>query len=404
LAHPLVEEFAWAIELLLALSCLRLGGAWVARRPARAACCALALAAGVAYVRSRFLDTGWLLHRKSMRAVVHASGTHAGFALTEVPLPPLASGMLLVRVRAASLSPSNYKVTPDAWPVVRHFGPYVVGYEVAGEVEVVGEDCDADLGDKVWGFALFGLGSGGVAEFATLSCGLPRWLGPLAGGLGFAKIPDTLSFAEAASLPVAGLTGLAAYDRSGLASGQQVLVLGASGGCGFFGVTLALARGAQVTGVCSTRNLAAVTALGAEAVDYTSNEAMAALQQKRFDVIYDTVSSSFPEDPDYEPEMRPLLKPGGTYVAIGPPRPLDGLRSVLDVPARWLGLRAQREGFDNFLLFPTQAAMEELSRIQATSPRVPIEREVLVNSTEVFVAAMERLKSRRTAGKIVVSV
>ena len=153
------------------------------------------------------------------------------------------------------------------------------------------------------------------------------------------------------------LTSQEAWDRTNLKKGDSALVIGASGGCGTFGVTLAKALGATVTGICSTKNVKLVYELGADAVvDYRKTLEMDKLKAggKQFDVIYDTVTSFAPEDPDYEPDMRPLLKQGGRYVAING-SPLDWILGIWEkiLFKKYFGMKIQREHYDLFLLTPT---------------------------------------------------
>lgn len=111
------------------------------------------------------------------------------------------------------------------------------------------------------------------------------------------------------------MTTVEAYIRGNLKKGDHVLVIGASGGCGIFGVTIAKAKGAKVTGICSTKNVDFVKKLGADnVVDYKDPAQMKKLNESGqiFDVIYDTVSSFEAVDPDYEPMIGHLKKSGGT--------------------------------------------------------------------------------------------
>jgi hypothetical protein len=133
-----------------------------------------------------------------------------------------------------------------------------------------------------------------------------------------------LTFQEAAALPVVALTTVEAYDRAAVKPNERVLVIGASGGCGMFGVLIGKVLGAKVTGICSTKNVPFVVELGAdEVVDYRNSSSMEVLlaQKGQFDVIYDTVSSFDPADPNYE--VRTIPGSFGTaHSLLGSP-PLD---------------------------------------------------------------------------------
>jgi NADPH:quinone reductase-like Zn-dependent oxidoreductase len=182
-------------------------------------------------------------------------------------LPPARLSPLPFQVKSAALNPSNYKIVPAQIPFLRHLKQFVLGYDFAGVVTSVGDDptChDVRVGDEVFGISMLG----SVAQYAVTDCKVVMGK------------PKSLTMAQASGLPVAALTSLEAFDRAGLKPGQKALVIGASGGCGIFGVTLAKAMGAHVTGVCSTRNVEFVRdTLGADSVvDYKSPDDMAALQ------------------------------------------------------------------------------------------------------------------------------
>lgn len=361
----------------------------------------LVFAAGVGKVQSLFTyDVGKIVGRSTMNAAVYAPDSPEGFRFESVPVPSHTDFTLVIKVEAAALNPSNFKMLPAQIPFVRHLRKWVVGYDVSGTVVSVGTHpgCDVKIGDRVWGMAF-----GSIAEYAMLTCLEAAGMGP---------IPAKLSFAEAAGLPVAGLTGVAAYDRNNLKKGDDILVIGASGGCGIFGVEIAgKAIGANVTGLCSTKNVDFVKGVGAhQVVDYRDHGAMESLKSggSQFDFIYDTVSSNAPEDPNYEPDMRPLLRAGGRYVAIGPsPNPFDLARAAVDVFTQFfLGVSVQREGYDMFLLLPSRTRVRRLSSFfeDGSLSNVNIDSTFVVDSDASMREAMDRMKSRRTTGKIIVTV
>ena len=126
----------------------------------------------------------------------------------------------------------------------------------------------------------------------------------------------------------------------------------------------------------------------------------------QFDVIYDTVSSFAPEDPYYEPEMRPLLKPGGKYVAING-SPMDWTRGMLEefVFEPLLGISIQRPDFDLFLVRPSTANLDRLTKLidDKILPATVIDETFPLDETSID-AAFRRMKSRRAVGKIVFDV
>jgi NADPH:quinone reductase-like Zn-dependent oxidoreductase len=203
---------------------------------------------------------------KTMRAVVHKSYGRPGpraLDLAEVDVPVPEDDQVLVRVHASSVNPVEwYGVTG---PYFARIGAGLrrpkdprLGADLAGVVQAVGRDVRGlQPGDEV-----FGTGSGAWAEYAVAR---ESRLG---------RKPADVSFEEAASVPVAGLTALQALrDHGHVEPGQKVLINGASGGVGTFAVQLAKAFGADVTAVCSTRNVEQAWALGADrVVDYTTQD------------------------------------------------------------------------------------------------------------------------------------
>ena len=345
-------------------------------------------------------DSTKVVGRSSMRAAVYTVGEDLGWRMADIPIPHHSSFSALIQVKAVALNPSNFKhpMITATWPFVRHLREdWPVGYDVSGVVLSVGASsgCSVQVGDKVWGISI-----GVAGEFAVLPCFLT------------VPIPGKLSFEEAAGLGVAGLTTLMGYERAGLGPDQHVLVVGASGGCGQFGVMLAGAMGARVSGICGAHNVDFVKQLhtGVDAVvDYKHPFQMASLisKGKHFDVIYDTVTSSAPEDPNYEPILGQLRKTNGTYLAIGPcPKPMDQFRAFLDGFTRPFGLNLQREGYDWFFLLPTKSRMLKLNSFfdSGKLTAVPVDSKYdALASDDAIVQAMDRQKSRRAVGKILLT-
>jgi NADPH:quinone reductase-like Zn-dependent oxidoreductase len=174
------------------------------------------------------------------------------------------------------------------------------GVDVAGEIVAVG----ASVTQFKPGDAVFGGGKGAFAEYA---CAPAAKLAPK---------PESVSFEQAAAIPIAGLTALQALrDKGHLQPGQKVLINGAAGGVGTFAVQIAKSFGADVTGVCSTKNLEFVRSLGAgRVIDYTREDFT--LDSERYDLLLDNVGNRTLW------AMKRVLSPNGKCVMTGAPKEL----------------------------------------------------------------------------------
>jgi NADPH:quinone reductase-like Zn-dependent oxidoreductase len=234
-----------------------------------------------------------------MKAIVqNAYGSPDVIELKEVDKPDIKENDVLVRVVAASINAGDlFSVRGSPWLARFSVGfpkpkDYVLGWDAAGYVEAVGEQVTQfKAGDEV-----FILCSGAFAEFA---CAPEDRV---------ALKPKNLTFEEAAAVPSAALTALLALRNQGqLKEGQKVLINGASGGVGGFSVQIAKALGAEVTGVCSTRNIELVRSLGADHVfDYTKEDFTKS--ERRYDLILDNVGSRSFAD------CRRVLTPQGVHL------------------------------------------------------------------------------------------
>ena len=250
-----------------------------------------------------------------MKAVVYDRyGSPDVLELREIDQPTVGDDQVLVRVRAASLNPGDWHFMRGLPYMVRLViglrrprKATVLASDMAGQVEAVGKNVTQFRpGDEVFGRTRVGhrpdprveVATGGCAEYACVSNGL---LGPK---------PANLTFEQAAAVPLAALTALQALrDRGAVRPGQKVLVNGASGGVGTFAVQIAKYFGAEVTGVCSTRNVNMIRSIGADqVVDYTREDF--AKSGRRYDLILDTGDRSLSD-------CRRALTPRGTLVVIG---------------------------------------------------------------------------------------
>ncbi len=238
-----------------------------------------------------------------MRAIVREKyGSPEVLELGEIDRPELVDDGVLVRVRASSVNRADwYGLTGTPYAARTTMGlrrpKDPLGVDFAGTVEAVGKDITQfKPGDDV-----FGGRSGAYAEYVCVRNGV-------------APKPANLTFEEAAALPVAGLTALQGLrDKAQVQPGQKVLVNGASGGVGTFAVQVAKALGAEVTAVCSTRNVDTARSLGADdVIDYTQEDFTR--RDERFDVIFDVAGNRSWS------ECKRVLAPGGTLVLAGAPK------------------------------------------------------------------------------------
>lgn len=243
----------------------------------------------------------------SMKAVLRRCyGPADVISIEDVAKPSLRDGEMLVKVRAVAINAlDSHMLHGDPYVVMRFAGGVgaprnaSLGVDYAGTVEAVGKNVTGfKPGDEVFG------GSGTQSAFA-------EYVRVYAAFATVALKPANVTFEQAAAVPVAALTALQALrDAGGLRAGQQVLINGASGGVGTFAVQIAKALGAEVTGVCSTRNVDAVREMGADhVVDYTREDFMQSGQ--RYDLIIDIAASRSLA------EYGRALKPEGVYVIVG---------------------------------------------------------------------------------------
>ena len=247
-----------------------------------------------------------------MKAVVFEKyGSPDVLELQEVPKPAPAADEILVKVHATTVTAGDWRMRrADPFAARLYNGLFrpakikVLGFELAGEVQAVGEEVGRFRpGDFV--FAYTGFKFGGYAEYACL-----RAEGSGGQSSLVAIKPENVSFESAAALPTGGLAALNLLRKGGLAAGQSVLINGASGSVGTFAVQLAKHFGAKVTGVCSPRNLELVKSIGADVVvDYTKEDITGI--QTRFDLIFDAVGK-LPKS-----KCKHLLTNGGCYVHVG---------------------------------------------------------------------------------------
>jgi NADPH:quinone reductase-like Zn-dependent oxidoreductase len=253
-------------------------------------------------------------------AVYRAYGPPDVVRIEEIAKPVAGDGDVVVRVVASTLCTADWRLRRPSPPLLGWFMNgflrpkkiNVLGMELAGIVDSVGKNAAGfKVGERVFGASWR---YGAHAEFA---CVAQRSL---------ARIPDRVSFQDAAVIPYGGLAALHFLKLAGIKAGQKILIRGASGSVGSAAVQLAKHFGAHVTGVCSTANLELVRSIGADGViDYTHDDCTSAGQI--YDIVHDTIGGF-----GYR-RARRVLKRGGVFVDAGP-----GLASLFVGPwLRWRG-------------------------------------------------------------------
>ncbi|MGE7383910.1 NADP-dependent oxidoreductase [Streptomyces sp. NPDC004126] len=305
-----------------------------------------------------------------MRAMAYgAYGGTEVLAETRLPVPKVAPGEVLVRVRCASVNPVDWKIMSGGLDgLMDTVFPVVPGWDVSGTVERVGIDApEFAAGDAVMGYARKDWVHGGTfAEFVSVPV---RCL---------AAKPVSLDWRQAAGLPLAGLTAYQLLTRLGTGAADTVLVHGAAGGVGTLGVQIAAALGARVIGTASPRNHDRLRGLGCEPVAYGDGltERVRALAPEGVTVVADFVGGVLDV-------TRAVLADGGRHASIAD-------HTVLGAGGQWIWVR------------PDSADLAALGRL-ADEGRLEVtvaETFPLAELPAAFVLSQEG----HTAGKIVIEV
>jgi NADPH:quinone reductase-like Zn-dependent oxidoreductase len=324
---------------------------------------------------------------KAIRYCEYGSPDVLKFEDVEKPVPK--DDQVLIKVRAVSLNALDAYMIRDAWLNRLIFGlrkprDTRLGRDVAGVVEAVGKNVTQfKSGDEV-----FGICRGALAEYP---CTLERAL---------VMKPASVSFEEAASIPLAGLTALQGIREGKIQPGQKVLVNGATGGVGTFAVQIAKSFGAEVTAVCSTRNGDLVRSIGADnVIDYTKEDFTKSDQ--RYDVIFDNVCNhSFSE-------RRRVLTTKGICVLAGMGRAgVKESQAIGRIAGNLFTARGLSSFTDQkFAQYMTKVSKQDLSilgdLLQAGKVRPVIERTYKLSEAP---EAIRQLDAGHARGKLVITV
>jgi NADPH:quinone reductase-like Zn-dependent oxidoreductase len=302
---------------------------------------------------------------------------------TDKPVPR--DNELLVKLCAAAVNPLDWHVLRGEPFLVRLMGfgllrpkHQILGADMSGRVEAVGKNVTQfKAGDEIFGSSM-----GGFAEYACIPENRA------------ASKPTSMTFVQAAAVPVASLTALQALrDHGRLQSGQHVLINGASGGVGTFAIQIAKVRGAQVTGVCSGSNSEMVRSIGADhVIDYTKEDFW--LGGKVYDLIIDNAA--------FQSIRKPLrvLKATGIYVGVGgSSSTLSILQSLIVHP---LIARMKGRKVVSFMANVNQADLVFIKELLEAGKVVPvIDRKYSLNETPEAIRYVEKGHAR---GKVVITM
>lgn len=360
---------------------------------------------------------------EKMFAAVYLKFNSKELTVREIPKPKPNANQILVKVKAAAWNPVDCKLKLNAIPGYTIFGNATVGKDFSGVIQEIGSNaqgkeqgpCSTEprlkVGDQVMGYVS---GSRAMAEYVVMSKDQ------------ITKKPENMSFEQAAGTCLVSIT---AYDglyantvknRPKISKGQQILILGSSSGVGIVAVQLAKNLGAHVTGVCSKKNFEFCKSIGCdELIDYTDTEKNGLFLKKygtdlknefenekngikngantAFDMIYDTVSSGEPNDPNYYENLKLLTK---NYVSI------NGLKSQWGkaILSNMLKKDVQTANYDLYLPFSTSTKLDEITKL-VSNEKLKIFIEKTFKFTEGDLNLAHDLQmSRRARGKIIVKI
>lgn len=323
-----------------------------------------------------------------MKAIVaRCYGASDVLKLEEVAKPVAADNEVLVKIHAAAVNPLDWHFMRGKPYIMRLEsglgtpGDVRVGVDFAGTVEAVGKDVKRfKPGD-----AVYGARSGALGEYVTVR-----------EDRAIVLKPANMTFEQAASVPVAAVTALQGLrDQGKIQAGQKVLINGASGGVGTFAVQIAKSFGADVTGVCSTKNVDLVRSIGADhVIDYTQEDFTQSSQ--RYDLILDNVGNHSLS------EYRSVLKPKGTLVIVGGPSEDPWIGPLIQPIKAMLLSPFVSQQMGMFISDLNRKDLEFMNTLMQAGKVTPvIDKRYALNEAP---AAISYLEAGRARGKVVISM
>lgn len=319
-----------------------------------------------------------------MKAIVYKKyGGPEVLQLKDVEKPIPGDNEILVKVKAVSVNPYEWhhmRGKPYFMRLIKGlFRPKnkILGNDISGIIERVGKNItEFKPGDEVFGDTNYG----GLAEYVCTP------------GDRMIQKPDNISFVEAASIPIAGITALQGLRDDGkISKGQKVLINGASGGVGTFAVQIAKSFAVEVTGVCSTRNMELVKSIGADhVIDYSRKDFTK--MEESYDMIYDAVGNHHPS------KLIKKLKPEGICVVAG----FTNMKNMMSTSL----MQSRTKNKDRKIILtsakPNRRDIEFLKELIETRKIKPvIDRIYPIEETPQAIRYLETMHAR---GKVVINV
>ncbi len=310
-------------------------------------------------------------------------------AVSEVEKPSLKPNGILVKVKAASINPIDYKIVEGKLKDMLSLNlPVTIGFDVSGVVVEKGADVlTFEIGDEVYA-RVPQEQMGTMAEFVAVHSNL------------VAKKPDNISFEEASGLPLAGLTAIQALEKVGIKEGDRILIHAGSGGVGSFAIQYAKAKGAIVYTTTSTKNVDWVKALGADRViDYKTEDYMEVATN--LDIVFDTLGG------DYTFDAIGIIKEGGKVTTIvGPPDEETAKQmGMIDykLPEKLSKLIEEKSAvYKHTWMQPNAKQLNDIKRMVEDGAIKPIVDQLY--SFEDGIKAYEYLATGRAKGKVIITL
>lgn len=302
-------------------------------------------------------------------------------------VPKITQDQILVKVCCSSINPFDTLMIIGYIPFYRWFEDHRgVGMDFSGVIIDKGANVTKfKIGDEIFGRSR----DGSIQEYTYCYEN------------DVVLKPKNMTFAQAASLTLAGMTSYQALNWFGSIEGKEILIIGASGGTGHFGVQIAkYCKAKKIIGVCSSTNAEFVKKLGAdEVIEYNKENAISVIGDMKFDLIFDTVTSL--KDPNQEVIYRKYLKPNGKYVSING----NGSDNTKGMLATYLGLSVlERKDYHFHVLnYGKYEDMKMIGKMAEEGKLIPFINEYDFDKKGVN-DAFDKLKSRRVRGKVVINI